>query len=161
MAFFMAFMGSKPSLRLEESQTFGYMRKKNFHNVAMTFGKNLRAARHKKGLSQEQVGEAMEVSRVAVGYWEKDKYMPESDKIPALAKLLGTTPNELYGFASQEPHPVYDVQVANDADPKARIVTDLLASMPDSEVDSLIRNLEEKKQRYDALLDELLKKRRA
>jgi transcriptional regulator with XRE-family HTH domain len=124
----------------------------------MTFGKNLTAAIEKKGLTHDQVAEALDVSRVAVGQWANDKTMPRGDKILALAELLGVTPNDLYlGPAPKAAEEASTYNVTR----RAVVLDELLSGLPDSEIDEIIRSLKEKKSRYDALIEELLKKRRA
>lgn len=58
--------------------------------LRMSFGKRLRQARVRAGLSQDAVGQFFDppVSRVNVSNWENDRYMPESDKLPRLARGL-------------------------------------------------------------------------
>lgn len=123
----------------------------------MTFGEKLRAARIKKNLTTEQVAQALEVSRVAVGHWEADTNMPAPKKIPELARLLDITPNHLFGFDVCEPEGQYVVPTT----PRAKILDELLKSIPDKEADEIVRNLEDKKRCYDALVEEILKKRTA
>ncbi len=49
----------------------------------------LRAARVNKGLTQQDVAKALNVTKKTVGAWEKGKTMPKVDKIDALCLLLG------------------------------------------------------------------------
>lgn len=57
----------------------------------MTFGKKLKEARQKAGLSQEQLAEKLSVSRSAVAKWETDKGMPDIDNLKAIAQLLNVS----------------------------------------------------------------------
>ena len=41
----------------------------------------LKAARHNKGLTQEQLAEAVGVTSRTIGSWEKGRAMPNQDKI--------------------------------------------------------------------------------
>ena len=50
-----------------------------------TLGSKLSALRRARGLSQEQLAEAIGVSRQAVSKWDQDAAAPESDKIKSLA----------------------------------------------------------------------------
>ena len=63
-------------------------------------GDRIRAARLAKGLSQEQLGEKMGVSFQAVSTWEQGKFLPDSDRLPVLAKLLDVSLDSL--FAEEE-----------------------------------------------------------
>lgn len=49
----------------------------------------LRAARINKGLTQEDVAKALNVTKKTVGSWEMGKTMPKIDKIESLCSLLG------------------------------------------------------------------------
>jgi DNA-binding XRE family transcriptional regulator len=49
----------------------------------------LKAARINKGLTQEDVAKALNVTKKTVGSWEMGKTMPKIDKIENLCSLLG------------------------------------------------------------------------
>lgn len=63
----------------------------------MAFGKNLIALRRGRGLSQEELGEAVGVSRQTVSKWETGQTTPELDKLMTLADLFGLALDELVG----------------------------------------------------------------
>ena len=48
----------------------------------------LAAARVNKGMTQEQLAEAVGVSKGTVGSWERGATKPNSDKIPVICKAL-------------------------------------------------------------------------
>lgn len=50
---------------------------------------SLKAARVHKGLTQEDVAAALNVTKKTVGAWESGKSMPKVDKIEALCSFLG------------------------------------------------------------------------
>ena len=54
----------------------------------MSIGGNIRALREERGLTQEQIAEALGVSFQAVSSWERDEYKPDTDKLIRLAGLL-------------------------------------------------------------------------
>ena len=54
----------------------------------MSIGGNIRALRQERRLTQEQVAEALGISFQAVSSWERDEYMPDTDKLIRLAGLL-------------------------------------------------------------------------
>ena len=64
----------------------------------MTFSENLKIFRKANGLTQTDVAKKIGVSQVAVGTYEKGTKKPEMDKLPALAKLLGVSLDELFGI---------------------------------------------------------------
>ncbi len=61
-----------------------------------TIGERIRAARKAKGLSQEQLGEKLDISFQAVSSWETGKFIPDSDHLPALAKALDISLDSLF-----------------------------------------------------------------
>lgn len=61
----------------------------------MTLGQRIQMCRKRRGLSQEQLGEQIGVSRQAVSKWEQDTARPDLDKIVALSQLFELTADEL------------------------------------------------------------------
>ena len=57
----------------------------------MALPEKLYALRKKSGLSQEQLAEALNVSRQAISKWEGGSTMPESDKLLALSNYFGVS----------------------------------------------------------------------
>lgn len=66
------------------------------------FCENLKSARIKKGMTQEQVASAVGVAVTTYSNWELGKREPNVLKIKALAKVLGVTGNELLGLDPPE-----------------------------------------------------------
>lgn len=71
----------------------------NIRNGRLTGGR-IRAARLAKGLSQEELGELLDVSFQAVSTWETGKCLPDTEHLPALAKTLEVSLDCL--FAEEE-----------------------------------------------------------
>lgn len=70
----------------------------------LTMGQRIAECRKSLGLSQEALGEKMDVSRQAISKWESDGAVPEVDKLIALSKLFGTSVGWLLGVeAEKEP----------------------------------------------------------
>ena len=69
----------------------------------MDFNEKLICLRKQKGLSQEQLGEAVGVTRQTVSKWELAETTPDMDKLIALAGLFGTTIDELVGKEQSTP----------------------------------------------------------
>lgn len=65
----------------------------------MTLGENLQRLRKEKGLSQEEVAQALFVSRQSVSKWETDKAEPGVKALKGLGRLYGVTLDELVGAA--------------------------------------------------------------
>lgn len=61
----------------------------------MTLGEKIRHARKSGGLSQEQLGEKMCVSRSAIAKWETGKGMPDVENLKILARLLNVSMDSL------------------------------------------------------------------
>ena len=66
------------------------------------FCENLKTARIKAGMTQEQVASAVGVAVTTYSNWELGKREPNVLKIKALAKALGVTGNELLGLDAPE-----------------------------------------------------------
>lgn len=61
----------------------------------MTLGEKIMRLRQSKGLSQEEFGEKMGVSRQAVSKWETGQTMPDVDKIILMSDFFGVTTDYL------------------------------------------------------------------
>ena len=56
---------------------------------------NIKKMREKRNLTQENLAEILNVSQSTVAMWETDKALPRTDKLPAIAKALGCTIDDL------------------------------------------------------------------
>jgi transcriptional regulator with XRE-family HTH domain len=63
--------------------------------AAKIFGRNLRAARLKAGLSQEEVANACGLHRTEISLLERGRRQPRLETLARLADLLGSTLDEL------------------------------------------------------------------
>lgn len=63
--------------------------------IKMSLGTKLYELRRKQGLSQEEVGEALHVSRQAISRWETDQSTPAIDNLVPLSKLYKVSLDEL------------------------------------------------------------------
>ena len=61
----------------------------------MTIGQTIAAERRKLGLSQEQLGEKMGVTRQSISKWETNRSVPDLDKLVKLSGVFGVTLDEL------------------------------------------------------------------
>ena len=68
----------------------------------MTIGQRIAERRKILGISQENLGEQMGVSRQAISKWEADGAIPEIDKLIALSKLFGVSVGWLLGTETEE-----------------------------------------------------------
>lgn len=62
----------------------------------------IKERREAMGLTRIQVADRLGVTKVAVRKWEVGLAMPNADKLPALADLLGCSIDALYGRDSPE-----------------------------------------------------------
>ena len=61
----------------------------------MEFNEKLQELRKQKGLTQEELAEALFVSRTAVSKWESGRGYPNIDSLKAISKFFGVTIDEL------------------------------------------------------------------
>lgn len=61
----------------------------------MEFNEKLQELRKQKGLTQEELAEALFVSRTAISKWESGRGYPNIDSLKAIAKFFGLTIDEL------------------------------------------------------------------
>ena len=63
--------------------------------MVMEFNEKLQELRKNKGLTQEELAEALYVSRTAVSKWESGRGYPSIDSLKAIAKYFSVTIDEL------------------------------------------------------------------
>lgn len=68
----------------------------------MTVGEKLLELRKKKGLSQEEVANILNVSRQTISKWETDSSTPDFDKIVPICELYKISANELLNLNPNE-----------------------------------------------------------
>lgn len=61
----------------------------------MALGQNILNSRKKNGLSQEQLGEKVNVTRQTISNWELDETTPNPDQLKALSKALNVSVDDL------------------------------------------------------------------
>ena len=61
----------------------------------MALGENILKFRKKNGLSQEQLGEKVDVTRQTISNWELEETTPNSEQLKALSKALNVSIDEL------------------------------------------------------------------
>lgn len=57
---------------------------------------NIKTLREKAGLKQVDLAGKLKIGQSTVAMWETGEAMPRADKLPALAKLLGCTIDDLF-----------------------------------------------------------------
>ena len=63
--------------------------------MEMTLGKRIAMLRRQKGLKQDDLASALDVSPQAVSKWENDQTCPDISLLPRLAQLLNVSVDEL------------------------------------------------------------------
>ncbi len=61
----------------------------------MEFNKKIQELRKQKGLTQEELAEALYVSRTAISKWESGRGYPNIDSLKTISKFFGVTIDEL------------------------------------------------------------------
>lgn len=69
------------------------------------FGERIFELRRKKGLTQDALAEALNVTAQAVSKWERGESMPDVALLPKLAELFDTTIDSLFG---REKNPIVE-----------------------------------------------------
>lgn len=68
----------------------------------MTFGERLMSLRRARGLSQEALGDMLDVTRQTVSKWERGDLTPELEKLVELSRIFGVSLDELAGIERTE-----------------------------------------------------------
>lgn len=71
--------------------------------MRLEHGRRLKGLREAVGLSQEQLAEAVGVSKGQVSRWENGVNSPGGEKLTQLATILRVSPNVVLGFDVPEP----------------------------------------------------------
>lgn len=58
------------------------------YDIDMSLGKRIRKARLKAGMTQRELGAALDVTAAAISGWERDDSEPEINRLPAILKAL-------------------------------------------------------------------------
>lgn len=56
----------------------------------------IRYYRERAGMTQSELAQLLRLNQKAVSQWEKGETMPSADKLPALARILGCTIDDLF-----------------------------------------------------------------
>ena len=88
----------------------------------MGFPERLQSLRKEKGLSQEQLGELLNVSRQSVSKWESGQTYPETDKLMILSDLFEITLD--YLLKDKNIECVDNIDIKNDKEEELRYKMD-------------------------------------
>ena len=68
----------------------------------MTVGESIKKFRTEFGMSQEDLGKKLLVSRQTVSLWEKDQTVPTLDNLMRLKEVFGISFDKVLGFSDEE-----------------------------------------------------------
>ncbi len=116
----------------------------------MGFGDNLRSAREKTGMTQQQVADLMRISKSTYCGYETGKRQPDVQKIKVLSQILGISGDELLetGFVKNEMPSVDDDRELNEylealkSRPECRMLFQLAKGATKEEVEQAVKIIE-------------------
>lgn len=76
----------------------------------MNLGNNISAKRKAMGMTQEELAAKLGVSPQAVSKWENNLSCPDISLLPAIAKIFGTSVDELLGDSSSDKNAQTDIE---------------------------------------------------
>jgi transcriptional regulator with XRE-family HTH domain len=72
-------------------------------NLRKTLGANIRKARTRRGLTQAEVAERIDMPVEVYGRMERGSMLPRLERLVAICDTLGETPDRLLGFPRPQP----------------------------------------------------------
>jgi Predicted transcriptional regulator with C-terminal CBS domains len=115
----------------------------------------IRRRRNELDISQQKLADAVKVSHVTIFKWESGETEPRGQNLFKLSKALRCSPTWLlYGDEDQEPIPASELPA--ELDERQKKLLDLFESLPESEKERHILELEAKVDGFNALFEELL-----
>ncbi|WP_407226414.1 helix-turn-helix domain-containing protein [Enterobacter roggenkampii] len=119
------------------------------------------AARRKElGLTQQQLADLVKKSSVSVFKWESGQTEPKGKSLFALSTALRCTPTWLL-FGDKEQTPVPADALPASLDERQQRLLDLFDSLPESEKEAYLNELEARVENFNRLFEELLKVRKS
>lgn len=144
-----------------------YIKSKALPNVSlncliptMHIGEKLKQEAERLGLKPKQIAEMFGVKPPSVYDWYEHGRIHKKH-YPAMVAMSGKSIEWWLDISKKKDFTGEEVPSCNEADHRHKILLDLFDALPSSEQEDLIRTLTEKKQHYDALIDELLSRRSA
>ncbi|MDM3277759.1 helix-turn-helix domain-containing protein [Citrobacter sp. Ce119] len=125
-----------------------------------TLSDRIAARRKELGLTQQQLADLVKKSSVSVFKWESGQTEPKGKSLFALSTALRCSPTWLlFGDEEQIPTPVESLPTA--LDERQQRLLDLFDSLPESEKESYLNELEARVDNFNRLFEELLKVRKS
>jgi transcriptional regulator with XRE-family HTH domain len=93
--------------------------------TSMTIGERINSIRKKKGLSQEDLADRLDVTRQSVSLWETDQTIPTIDNLISIAKVFGRSLDELCRGVDGDPTaaPVPEEKAPEEVPPSTRKIS--------------------------------------
>ena len=115
--------------------------------MELNIGNKIRALRKQRGITQEQLAEAVGISFQAISKWENNISLPDITLAPALASYFGVTMDELFDYNLRETEKkiemicdrAYPYRRDGDLQKSREILEDGLRLYPDNDI--LLNNL--------------------
>ncbi|WP_281083943.1 helix-turn-helix domain-containing protein [Klebsiella quasivariicola] len=125
-----------------------------------TLSERITERRKAIGLTQQQVATKIGKSHVTVYKWESGDVEPKGKNLFSLAQALQCSPAWLM-FGDEEHTPSEPVAAISDLDPRKVKLLELFDSLPESEKEVVMEDLELKVEHFNKLYKELLAVRKA
>lgn len=90
--------------------------------ISMHIGKNIRILRKKAGLTQAQLAEALGIKQQMIADYERCKVNPEVSRLPALAKALDSSIEDLFQIEMKDGGTMVTIRRKNRRDIQAQEV---------------------------------------
>jgi len=124
-----------------------------------TLSERLTFRRKELGFSQKRLADLAKVSYVTIYKWENGDTEPKGKNLFSLSNALKCTPTWLlFGDDDKEPVPASDLPV--ELDDRQKRLLELFESLPESEKEAQIKELEARVENFNTLFEELLKVRK-
>ncbi|HHE7967378.1 MULTISPECIES: helix-turn-helix domain-containing protein [Serratia] len=124
-----------------------------------SLNERIRARRTELQMSQQKLADAVRVSHVTIFKWENGDTEPKGKNLFTLSKVLRCSPTWLL-YGDKESTPLPADQLPTELDERQKKLLDLFDSLPESEKERHIMDLELKVDGFNALFEELLMTRK-
>jgi transcriptional regulator with XRE-family HTH domain len=124
-----------------------------------TLSERLTFRRKELGLSQKRLADLAKVSYVTIYKWENGDTEPKGKNLFSLSNALKCNPTWLmFGDDDKQPVPASDLPI--ELDDRQKRLLELFESLPESEKEAQIKELEARVENFNTLFEELLKVRK-
>lgn len=124
-----------------------------------TLSDRLTARRKELGLTQQQVADKVSKSSVSVFKWENGQAEPKGKTLFALSQALKCSPTWLL-FGDEDQSPLAADRLPVELDDRQKRLLELFDSLPESEKENQIIELEARVENFNRLFEELLSVRK-